>query len=1609
MSMIIQHNLSMLNTQNNYKKINGAKAKSTEKLSSGYRINRSADDAAGLSISEKLRIQIRGLDRGINNAQDGVSWVQTGDSALNEVDNILHRMKELTIQSLNDTNTEQDRAALQSEFDALQSEIDNITGSTTFNTKNIFSQHEPNYYRYRGNIVWPQSENHVITDGANTLSVTYRKDGSSSPETAEIRVPAGTYTTQELTFEITDALEALGLKDPRVMFEYTKDHTCNVNLEGGEMIDSVSGNLSYLLFDTYEGSSVGALIGTTVFPNDYVLLEIGNQNNNLSFDIEDFAGNKTRKNITIPDGYYTRNEIIDLLNRELAGTSVEAVKYGTGIKLASDDNIITGFKGNMFKLDTGSNVYTSVFYDNVKYGNISNSYGSFKGGAVLTTNSKDVEHSKFIIDNTNNTLRIKANGASDFTELVIPSGEYTASEMVSKLNSLFNDKGLRLNAVINSSGSFQGITINSTKGGIDSIIEIDKTGNAFATLFTDRSYNSYGQRVYPVSDSRNNTAASVTGGKTFSGGNLPLEIISGTNDDFTINIDGNSYNVKVNAGVYSSATSVMSAVNDALNGSSAIIAYKDKINVSLTNDKIKLTAAAGSGIRNFSVSAGSTNGYEDLFVGLSNRNSATSSYGNGSITLNSEIPDPMVFDSTNNKLNVTVSGNPYTVDFGTGSKTHDEIISIIEQTIPQREQVTDITFSTINKNGMTTDRNINANGTVGKTNVSYKSFNETGKTEMKEGEAGGYKVNTPAKVIVELKADSYKIESSNNQFQISINGDTKSFNVSEGTYSKQGLATELQNKINAEFGSYYGGATVTINSSGNMEITARLNAENGVEKPGRTTGIEMNTSTNSLLREIYTTRTTGSLLTPDLSNTITIADGSDTLSFSYCKNGVKNPVNIKLSAGTYSPAQIVNEINTKLAQSGAEVTAGLENGKLKLTTKNSGDGNYISFDTHNSGSATKAFFGELITNYPAVAVTDRDIQSSITIDDSSNKFTIRINGTDKTVTLDNGTYDRNGFVSMLNSKFADEGVGVTASLEGNRLKYTTSAVGSGASIYMSYYGGGTSMKSIYGVNRTTISGVDAEFTSDNKLKLTNTQGGSLSVSSNSGGAFQKPNVIVDRTNPTTVQGYDSTQKSYIDGVNISTPLTVDVWNNELNFTYIENGVSTPVNIIVPDGVYDFDTLKNELQQSIDAKTGSGKLNVTVDASGIRIECNNPGSSFKMSNFSGDFYDKVMCQTSEVNTKVATSSSNGTTRGDVAFTVGRKDVRNNEVKIKTGINDELSLDLTYSGVSHKITMKLDEGIYKGDSLVSMIQDKLNEQLKSMNLSENLIEVGIGGVNTGVTGNNDANALNFMLSTRVQVPADGEYIIDGVSGNAAFSVFYQTDGEMIPAYVKGAKDLSDGVEIKNGENELTFDVDGTTYSITIPEGVYTQNELTDALNRELSSIPVTAEIEDGKLKLSYDKLGRHFIDNINGTAKNDLFYINDGMISDKEAMYIQLSSIADNKIEIDRPIVNTSFLGINSAVITRPKYADRALNQIDKALDRVLEVQSNFGAEQNRLEHSIRNNGNASENQSNAESVIRDTDMAKEMVELSKQKILEQVTESMMAQAQSMDEGVLVLLK
>ena len=139
MGLRINQNVAAMNSYRNLSITDGQMAKSLEKLSSGFRINRAGDDAAGLAISEKLRGQVNGLNKASENAQNAISMIQTAEGALNETHSILQRVRELTVQAANDTNTDDDRSAIQKEVTALTAELDRISTTTEYNTKSLLS------------------------------------------------------------------------------------------------------------------------------------------------------------------------------------------------------------------------------------------------------------------------------------------------------------------------------------------------------------------------------------------------------------------------------------------------------------------------------------------------------------------------------------------------------------------------------------------------------------------------------------------------------------------------------------------------------------------------------------------------------------------------------------------------------------------------------------------------------------------------------------------------------------------------------------------------------------------------------------------------------------------------------------------------------------------------------------------------------------------------------------------------------------------------------------------------------------------------------------------------------------------------------------------------------------------------------------------------------------------------------------------------------------------------------------------------------------------------------------------------------------------------------
>lgn len=221
--MIINHNMSAINANRQMSANQSATAKSTEKLSSGLRINRAGDDAAGLAISEKMRAQVAGLDQASSNAQNGISMIQTAEGALNETHSILQRMRELSVQAGNDTNTETDRKEIQKEVDQLTSEINRIGGTTEFNNQKILQGGEASVKVNQVGTAAVTKANGTITLGSVTLTATDTdafndlevqiKTGSTTTTSAsytggKLVIEIGSDTDQEKAAAINNALQA---------------------------------------------------------------------------------------------------------------------------------------------------------------------------------------------------------------------------------------------------------------------------------------------------------------------------------------------------------------------------------------------------------------------------------------------------------------------------------------------------------------------------------------------------------------------------------------------------------------------------------------------------------------------------------------------------------------------------------------------------------------------------------------------------------------------------------------------------------------------------------------------------------------------------------------------------------------------------------------------------------------------------------------------------------------------------------------------------------------------------------------------------------------------------------------------------------------------------------------------------------------------------------------------------------------------------------------------------------------------------------------------------------------------------------------------------------
>lgn len=496
---------------NKSKKTGNSLQKSLEKLSSGYRVNRAADDAASLAISEKMRTVLCGLEQGVDNINDGISYVRSVDGASQEINNMIHRLKSIAVQAANGTYDDSiDRAALDCEYQQLLDEIGHITDTSDFNGIPLFEKHLESYGAGEGVVSHGES---VIIDGNNdTLRIGYTLDGNSKVHT--VKIPHGKYHPAEA---LADCIDSILYKEaPNLIIGMNPDKQFTMQTEPGRL-DFIGGTGASLFYETNIGSAEGHLLGVTSFSNDTVPMEvITGANDVMSFRLGN--DDDTLHSITLDPGWYSRPQLIQHINDKLteAGLAddVRAVPEknsdGKGIIGLASTEAITGLAGNFIKMDG----IHSPIYDISMYG-YNNNTQSVLTGTKLVGSPVEIERGRneyFILD-----LSYYGDDAEKVTTTVrfdlLDDGENlkscTSDELVAKINSTLGD--LPFKAEINNSGN---LVITSDQYGHNCSIKLNKTDVPSKYMVYDYFDAATLDVVKPSNSPSNYAAASLSAKKT---------------------------------------------------------------------------------------------------------------------------------------------------------------------------------------------------------------------------------------------------------------------------------------------------------------------------------------------------------------------------------------------------------------------------------------------------------------------------------------------------------------------------------------------------------------------------------------------------------------------------------------------------------------------------------------------------------------------------------------------------------------------------------------------------------------------------------------------------------------------------------------------------------------------------------------------------------------------------------------------------------------------------------------------------------------------------------------------------------------------------------------
>jgi flagellin len=458
--MIINHNIAALNTHRQMGGANNAMQSSMEKLSSGLRINKAGDDAAGLAISEKMRGQIRGLNQAQSNAQDGISLIQTAEGAMNETHSILQRMRELAVQSSNDTATDSDRAEIQKEVSQLKEEIDRISNTTEFNTKKLLNGDLEGNKNAQGTKLNSVATQQVATNGTSlggnalqetTSIVTGANDelglkltmADGTVYSEDLTLDEGNYTKQQLVDELNNQIgsnsnlagnvTAQLTNDDKVIF-VTNEQAAGAKIELEEAASGADQSAAVALgFQDAPATATGATaLGTEKFvegTSDSIDVTIGNKTLTVDFLDADF------KIGTTGDEAELAQKIQDAINTEFGG-SADANLVEVGV---DTDNKLT------FISTAGAEVKIAA--------------GASQSATAVLDITADAANTTISDANLTNTTGVAADDTSASTTLI------------SLGNSDGNSYGLTAGNVIKVSGTLNGTEFNNDS----SALTVDST------------------------------------------------------------------------------------------------------------------------------------------------------------------------------------------------------------------------------------------------------------------------------------------------------------------------------------------------------------------------------------------------------------------------------------------------------------------------------------------------------------------------------------------------------------------------------------------------------------------------------------------------------------------------------------------------------------------------------------------------------------------------------------------------------------------------------------------------------------------------------------------------------------------------------------------------------------------------------------------------------------------------------------------------------------------------------------------------------------------------------------------------------------------------------